>query len=418
MVPEPGSVLLDSSLTGSARLFARPRDVVTLWPGEPDVEAAFRRLQAAHHEGLWLAGFAAYELGYLLEPRLAPLLPAKAAAMAGPLLSFGLYDSPAPAAEAQALLARCDAGAGRATLERVVPALGPAAYGERFRQVADWILAGDVYQANLTFPLAIETRADPLALYGALRRAQPVRHGALVALAGPLLLSASPELFFRADAEGWIETRPMKGTAERPAAIRGDAAAERAARAALAADPKNRAENLMIVDLLRNDIGRTAEIGSVSVPSLFEVETYETLYQMVSTVRGRLKAGGSLLERFRALFPCGSVTGAPKIRAMEIIAELEESPREAYCGAIGCIAPGGAMAFSVAIRTLRLGAVDGAGEVGGGGLRRGLLSVGSGLVADSGAAEEYAECLLKARFLTDLLRSASAATAAPCPAFG
>ncbi|MEX2629989.1 MAG: chorismate-binding protein, partial [Tistlia sp.] len=185
---------------------------------------------------------------------------------------------------------------------------------------------------------------------------------------------------------------------------RADPAAERRAMAALAADPKNRAENLMIVDLLRNDVGRVAELGSVSVPALFEVEAYETLYQMVSVVRGRLRPGTSLLERFRALFPCGSVTGAPKIRAMEVIAGLERRPREAYCGAIGCIAPDGAMDFNVAIRTLKLGAPER-------GLRRGVLDVGSGLVFDSEAGAEYQECLLKARFLTDLARAPAAADA-------
>src|SRR5690606_17361697 len=222
MAMDHGTVLLDSSLTGDARLFCRPREVVTLAPGDPDLDSAFARLQAAQDAGCWLAGFAAYELGYLLEPKLAGPLPARAAAMAGPLLSFGVSDRPAPQAEAAALLAACEAEAGDAVLERVSPALSQEAYAERFRRVREWIAAGDIYQANLTFPLAVETRADPLALYGAMRRAQPVRYGALVALDGPLLLSASPELFFEVDGEGWIETRPMKGTAARPPADRRD----------------------------------------------------------------------------------------------------------------------------------------------------------------------------------------------------
>ena len=397
-----GSVLLDSSLTGEARLFAEPREIVTVGPGERDVEGAFARLAAARQAGFWLAGFAAYELGYLLEARLAGLLPSKSAAMRGPLLSFGVYEAPAPVASAADLLARCEAAADSAVVERVTPGLDRAAYAERFGRVRDWIAAGDIYQANLTFPLTVETPADPLALYGALRRAQPVRHGALVALDGPLLLSASPELFFSIDRDGWIETRPMKGTAARPPAAGRSPAADRAIMAGLQSDPKNRAENLMIVDLLRNDIGRVAEIGSVQVPGLFEVEAYETLFQMVSVVRGRLTAGLSLLERFRALFPCGSVTGAPKIRAMEIIAELEGRPREAYCGAIGFVAPDGTSRFNVAIRTLALNEPDAAGR------RSGIFNVGSGLVYDSSAGSEYEECLLKARFLTGLVP-------APCP---
>lgn len=180
--------------------------------------------------------------------------------------------------------------------------------------------------------------------------------------------------------------------------------------AALAADPKNRAENLMIVDLLRNDIGRIAELGSVSVPALFQVEAYDSLYQMISVVRGRLRPGATLLERLRALFPCGSVTGAPKIRAMEVIAGLEDRPREAYCGAIGCIAPDGALDFNVAIRTLKLGPAEA------GGMRRGIFDVGSGLVYDSQAAAEYEECLLKARFLTGLARKTEGASADPAQA--
>jgi para-aminobenzoate synthetase component 1 len=210
-----------------------------------------------------------------------------------------------------------------------------------------------------------------------------VGHGALVSLPAATLLSRSPELFFALDGRGGIETRPMKGTAPRDP----DPARDAALRDGLGRDAKNRAENLMIVDLLRNDISRIARVGSVKVPELFAVESYATVHQMVSRITGRLLPGTPLSRIFAALFPCGSVTGAPKLRAMEIIRELEPGAREAYCGAIGWAAPDGRASFNVAIRTL---ALYPGGEA--------VLNVGGGLVADSTAADEYEEALWKARF--------------------
>lgn len=175
----------------------------------------------------------------------------------------------------------------------------------------------------------------------------------------------------------------MKGTAARNT----DPVRDRHAAQALAQDVKNRAENLMIVDLLRNDIGRVAEVGSVRVPALYAVETYATVHQMVSRVTGRLRPGIELGALFQALFPCGSITGAPKVRAMEIIRALEAGPRDAYCGTIGWAAPDGRASFSVAIRTLTLYP---GGEA--------VLNVGGGIVADSTADAEYEEALWKARF--------------------
>jgi para-aminobenzoate synthetase component I len=206
-------------------------------------------------------------------------------------------------------------------------------------------------------------------------------------LPGTTLVSRSPELFFALDGHGGIETRPMKGTAPRDP----DLEADRHIKAALGQDAKNRAENLMIVDLLRNDVGRIAEVGSVTVPDLFEVVTYATLHQMVSRVTGRLRPGVGLAAVLRALFPCGSVTGAPKIRAMEILRDVEDAPRDAYCGAIGWAGPDGRARFNVAIRTLTL---HPGGEA--------VLNVGGGIVADSTAESEYQEALWKARFATTL----------------
>ena len=246
------------------------------------------------------------------------------------------------------------------------------------------IEAGDIYQANLTMRLSTELNGPALGLWGGLRQRQKVGHGAFVdLLPEAALLSRSPELFFRTDRTGGIVTRPMKGTAPRGP----DPASDRKAALELAVDEKQRAENLMIVDLLRNDLSRISQIGSVHVPRLFQVETYPTLHQMTSTVVAELSPAIGLHDLFAALFPCGSVTGAPKIRAMEIIRELETTPRGVYCGAVGSIAPSGDMSFNVAIRTLHLYA---GGEV--------VLNAGGGIVADSRADEEYEEALWKTRF--------------------
>ncbi len=227
------------------------------------------------------------------------------------------------------------------------------------------------------------------ALYHALTRLQPVQYGALVQAEGlPAILSRSPELFFRTDAAGMIETRPMKGTQPRSS----DPVEDAARAVFLKSDEKNQAENLMIVDLLRNDISRICEAGSVHVPELFTVESYETVHQMVSLIRGQMEPGTRLSDILRALFPCGSITGAPKLRAMEIIAELEPNPRDIYCGSIGWMAPDGRSEFNVAIRTLLLDGQDA------------TLNVGGGLVYDSTAASEYEEALWKARFASRLER--------------
>ncbi|HEU4851934.1 MAG TPA: aminodeoxychorismate synthase component I, partial [Telluria sp.] len=264
-------------------------------------------------------------------------------------------------------------------------------------RIRDYIRAGDTYQVNYTYRLRFDAYGTPFSLYARLRRRQPVPYGALIALPdGGAVLSLSPELFVRHSA-GELVTRPMKGTA--PAS--GDPADDAQRAAELAADPKNRAENLMIVDLLRNDLGRVCETGSVRVPKLFEVTRFGSVLQMTSTVSGRLRASCTLGDIFAAIYPCGSITGAPKRRTMEIIAEVETAPRGIYTGAIGWFdppaAPGsvGDFCLSVPIRTLALSAPAN-------GVRRGVLGVGAGIVYDSEPASEYAECRLKARFLTGM----------------
>jgi para-aminobenzoate synthetase/4-amino-4-deoxychorismate lyase len=278
------------------------------------------------------------------------------------------------------------------------------------------ICAGETYQVNFTYRLDFSAHGEPVSLYRRLRARQPVPFGAFIALpsseagegaageaAGPThVLSCSPELFVRHRA-GRLTAKPMKGTAPRRAVMEGDSETARH----LQLDTKNRAENLMIVDLLRNDLGRIARTGSVKVPGLFEVESHATVFQMTSTVEADLAPGVGFPDLLRATFPCGSITGAPKHHTMDLIAGLESTPRGLYCGAIGWVdtvplgeddgpAPSvGDFCLSVAIRTLTLGPERG-------GLRAGRLGIGAGIVLDSVAEDEYAECQLKGRFLTGL----------------
>jgi len=267
-------------------------------------------------------------------------------------------------------------------------------------RIHEAIADGETYQVNYTYRLHGQAFGSPLALYRRLRERQPVAFGAFVAMppgeAVTHLLSCSPELFVRG-AGGLVTARPMKGTAARFTAPEGDSETARL----LSLDIKNRAENLMIVDLLRNDLGRIAQIGSVQVPELFVVEPYTTVFQMTSTVQARLRPSLRFPDLLRAIFPCGSITGAPKHHTMELIAGLESTSRGLYCGAIGWLdAPRegegiGDFCLSVAIRTLTLGAAQR-------GLRPLRLGIGAGIVQDSRADDEFEECRLKARFLTGL----------------
>jgi para-aminobenzoate synthetase/4-amino-4-deoxychorismate lyase len=249
------------------------------------------------------------------------------------------------------------------------------------------IAAGDIYQANLTFPLAGAFRGEPLALYAAVRPAAGAGYGGVLFDGTHWLISFSPELFF-AERHGAALVKPMKGTRPRGR----DAAEDAHLRDELAASEKDRAENLMIVDLLRNDLSRVAEAGSVKVDSPFAVESYPTVHQMVTTVRAQLQDGKGAVDMLRALFPCGSITGAPKIRAMELIDAVERDARGPYCGAIGRIGADGEAAFNVAIRTLRL--TPGENRRG-----RAVLGVGSAIVADSEVMTEWRECLVKGGFV-------------------
>jgi para-aminobenzoate synthetase/4-amino-4-deoxychorismate lyase len=377
-------VLLDDSLTpdGHSLLFTEPEQIVSV--SDPaEVEAALDTVSAGLARGLHAAGYFSYELGYCLEPKLKALLPSERRA---PLFWIGLFKAPRKLSDEETR-AWLDGHGGtkQAAISNLTLSWSREEYARAFDAVKDYIAAGDVYQINLTQKFHFDFEGDAVALFAALRRKQRVAYGALIGTPELDVLSLSPELFFRREGQH-MSTRPMKGTAPRGRTPREDARLK----TWLAMDEKQRAENLMIVDLLRNDLGRVAKIGSVEVTDLFTVETYRSVHQMTSGITAELRSDMGLKDMLHALFPCGSVTGAPKVRAMEIIKGIEGGDRGVYTGAIGCIAPSGDAQFNVAIRTVVL---DGA---------TGEMGIGGGIVADSKEDSEYEECLLKANFLTQV----------------
>ncbi len=360
-------VLLDDARADGAapaRLYRDPVGQVVVPQGTAGLGDALARLREAAAGGLHAAGWIAYDAG--------PLTETAGLEASGPLLWFGLFRDYETIADVAALLPD-PAGAWASA---PVPTISQRAYGEAFDRVKAYIAAGDIYQANLTFQAECALLGDPLALYARIRGRAAAGWGGIVHDGRRTLLSFSPELFFRLDGRR-IEARPMKGTA-----------APEDDPAALAADPKQRAENLMIVDLIRNDLSRVAEPGSVAVPALYTIETYPTVQQMTSTVTATLVAGRDAVSVLEAAFPCGSITGAPKLRAIAIAAEVEDGPRGIYTGAIGRIDANGDAAFNVAIRTLVIE------EEG-----RATLGLGSGIVADSLGPAEWRECLAKGAFI-------------------
>lgn len=385
---EPFILLDDARPQGAspARLYRAPREVVVARRGE-EIAAALNRVEALRQEGCHLAGYFAYEAGLALEPRLAPLAARRTGAV-GPLLWFGAFDDfEEIAADEVPVWLASQAGEGTARIGPLDPQLSPGGYAAAFAELQEAIAAGDIYQANLTFPLAGSYRGDPLALYAALRPAAGAGYGGIVCDGSHWLLSCSPELFF-ALRDGAATVKPMKGT--RP---RGRDEAEDAAFAAdLAASDKDRAENLMIVDLMRNDLGRVAEVGSVRVDKPFAVESYPTVHQMVTTVRARMMPDRGAVDLVRAIFPCGSITGAPKIRAMDLIRELEAHRRGLYTGAVGLVRHDGSLELAMAIRTLT--AVGGEAH----------YFAGGGIVADSDPDRETEETRWKALGLVQAAR--------------
>jgi para-aminobenzoate synthetase/4-amino-4-deoxychorismate lyase len=346
-----------------------------------DVPALLDALSAETDAGRYVAGYLSYEAGHPFVN-----LPPPATTDA-PVAWFGVYDTRravAPVAVHRGLK-RVNGGA---TVTDVQFGVDRAEYTDAVAAIRRHIRAGDVYQINYTAPVDFRLDGDPRVLYRRLRQRQHVPYGAYLNVGTRRILSLSPELFVRRDGDRVI-TRPMKGTIRRGRTQVED----EALRDQLADDPKNRAENLMIVDLLRNDLSVCCAPGSVEVPALYQTEPYDTVTQMTSTVEGRLRDGQGLASLLRALFPCGSVTGAPKRRALQLIEDLEPAPRGVYCGAIGMAGPDTAH-FNVAIRTVVL---DGA---------NGRMGVGSGVVWDSAPDAEYEECKLKTQFLTPSAASA------------
>lgn len=372
--------LFDDNLSGGGDLLLESLCETIVCHQADEVDAVFERIEAARRSGRWVAIAASFELGEALEPRLARTArPPGAPLMTAWVFSQATKMSPDRTAIAiDAALAGLDEHQRVAMVGGVHQTLDANTYRDGVARIRALIEAGDCYQVNYTFALRGHILGESLALYAALRERQPVRFGTYLRHADGCILSRSPELFVERAGQR-LTCRPMKGTAPREAGPE-----------ALATSEKDRAENVMIVDLIRNDLGRLAPPGGVRVDSLLDVEAYPTLWQMTSTISAE-PVEADLATIFRALFPCGSVTGAPKIRAMEIIRELEPGPRGLYCGALGWLAPDGDFRFSVPIRTLEADAR--------GSFRCGL---GSGIVADSEPAREWDECLLKGRFLTGL----------------
>ncbi|MCL6741925.1 aminodeoxychorismate synthase component I [Sphingomonas sp. RB56-2] len=374
-------LLFDDAREGGAapRLYRQPVEIIAAHDLD-EVEPALGRIRAGLRAGRHAAGYLAYEAGHAFESKLA----GSARRGEGPLLCFGLFEGH-ETPDIETLLPSPDG----AYIGPVRPRIGRPSYEAAADQVREHLFAGDFYQANLTFGCDVAIAGQPLALYARLRQSSKSGWGGVLVHGGRAIVSLSPEQFFTIR-DGIIEARPMKGTAGRLT----DAKADRAVAEQLSTDEKQQAENLMIVDLMRNDLAKVSVPGSVEVPELFVVETYPTVHQMVSRITARLRIECDAVDVIRTIFPCGSVTGAPKIAAIEALARLEPEPRGAYTGSMGWIEPNqhgepGDAAFNVLIRTLELAE----------GNTKARLGLGSGLVVDSVPSDEWAECLLKGDFV-------------------
>jgi para-aminobenzoate synthetase/4-amino-4-deoxychorismate lyase len=374
-------LLFDDAREGgaAARLYRDPVETIVVHDFD-GLDRALERIRVGLREGRHAAGYLAYEAGYAFDPKVEP----SRRRAEGPLLCFGLFEGH-ETPDVESFLPDPDG----AYAGPIRPRIGQLNYETAAVEVREHLFAGDFYQANLTFGCDVAVGGSPLALFARLRRSALAGWSGLFVDGDDAIISLSPEQFFTIK-DGVIEARPMKGTAARLA----DAEADRAAANQLATDEKQRAENLMIVDLMRNDLARVAVAGSVEVPELFSVETYPTVHQMVSRITARLRIECDAIDVIRTIFPCGSVTGAPKIAAMKALSSLEPEPRGAYTGSMGWIEPNrhgepGNASFNVLIRTLEWRA----------GSTKARLGLGSGLVVDSIPRDEWAECLLKGDFV-------------------
>jgi len=372
-VPKP-SFVFDFPLAGEERqllAFAAPRDT-RLATQLHEVRPLLQHAERTARGGAWVAAFVLYEAAAAFDSA-----HRVHECSSLPLAWCGVFDAPLPA------FRRPDSA--RFEVASWQPSVDRARFNADIASIRECIACGDVYQVNYTFRLCSTFAGDDLAWFMRMRGAQPNGYCAYFNLGRYRILSASPELFFRRDVDR-LMSRPMKGTAPRGS----NPAQDESLATWLQQSAKNRAENAMIVDVLRNDLSRIATPGTVRVPALFTIERYPTVLQMTSTVTATARPGVVLDDIFTALFPCGSISGAPKISALQVIAELEGVSRGIYCGAIGLMAPGGDAVFNVAIRTVMLDTASG----------RATCGIGGGITWDSSPEEEYDEALCKCRFLT------------------
>ncbi len=379
-------ILLDNSLGNAEKkmsyLFLEPVEILTCHA--PDqIDLCLHKISAGVKSGLYAAGWFSFEIGYYLEKKLLKLMPQH---KKYPLIWFGLFSKFLPLTHDEVnnfIQVNLANESPSYNIENLSPNISKSDYLHSVSKIKQYLRNGDTYQVNYTFKYKFKLQGNPFTLYETLRANQHCEYGAFIQTENELVLSLSPELFIRKHSD-LLTCKPMKGTVKRGRSIEEDQSLARH----LQNDPKSIAENMIIVDLLRNDLGKISEMGSVAVTDLLRIEKYETLFQMTSTIKAKFDKNKSLIESIKLLFPSGSITGAPKIRTMGIINELEHEPREIYTGSIGYFFPDDSICLNVAIRTLIIDK-DGNGEMG----------IGSGIVEDSNADKEYQECILKAKFL-------------------
>ncbi|MGK0288953.1 MAG: para-aminobenzoate synthetase/4-amino-4-deoxychorismate lyase [bacterium] len=385
LLRQTGSILLETAKFDSENsqsfLFLKPQKIITTTKFS-EIPACFQEIQDELEKGNWVTGYFAYECGAFFEERI------QFPENENPLLWLGVYSEPSIFDHQTGLFQNPPPVEPDQKESYQVSnfsfSYSKEEYQKKISKIKSYIQNGETYQINFTGESSFSFQGSPLALYQALQEKQQVSYSAFLNQGDQQIISLSPELFFLRDREK-IASRPMKGTIQRGQTQEEDQRLKNL----LQSDEKSRAENVMIVDLIRNDLGKVAELGSVKTSKMFEIEEYQTLHQMTSTVEAKLKKEVSYFDIFQAIFPCGSVTGAPKIRSMEIIQELEDSPRGVYTGAIGYFSPEDKAVFNVPIRTVSIKE------------NQGLMGIGSGVVWDSVAEHEFKECLLKAKFLQD-----------------
>lgn len=376
---QPNSVLLETTLPSQDEtrtfLFAKPVEVLAAYTFS-ELEILIKKIDSYIERGFYLAGYLSYEAGYLFEEGFRR--PLENFPFTFPLAWFGVYENPRiTESTANSISPQQDSF----TIHSLSMNLSQAEYEEKVLKILDYIKRGETYQVNFTFRVGFDLEGNPFSLYEALKKRQRVAYSAVVHDGKRQILSLSPELFFKRKNNALL-ARPMKGTSPRGKSELDD----RKLLEELSQDSKTKAENSMIVDLIRNDFGKIAKLGTVQVEKLRQIEKYETLFQMTSTVKSTLKESIDYYQLFKALLPGGSITGAPKYRTMQIIQKLESTFRDVYTGAIGFISKEEAI-FNIPIRTIVL-------ENG-----KGTMGVGSGIVWDSNPKKEYEECIVKQRFL-------------------